>query len=155
MHKLLQCACGENLKDHANLALRIVTGLIFFFHGYDKVFIKGVENVIPFFSNSGIPMANIATYLVSYGELLGGLALIIGFMTHWVAKLNILIMLGAIGFVHWGAEGGWFWGFGAQGGYEYQLLILVVSFYFLVNGAGKWSVDAKLKNKQVPSSNVM
>lgn len=143
MKKMLHCACADKWRDHGHLLLRVVTGLAFFYHGYQKVFVMGMDGVTGFFSGAGIPAAGVCAYLVSYGELLGGLALMLGFLTHWVAKINILIMLGAIGFVHWGAQGGWFNGYGAQGGYEYQLLLLAVSIYFLVSGSGKYSLDAK------------
>ncbi|MFZ2252742.1 MAG: DoxX family protein [Minisyncoccia bacterium] len=145
MEKGLLCTCTEKYREEAYLILRVVTGLAFFYHGYDKVFTKGVENIIPFFNMVGIPFASICAYLVAYGELLGGLALMLGFLTHWVAKANVLIMLGAIGFVHWGAEGGWFNGYGAEGGYEYALLLLASSIFFMTSGSGKYSIDAKCK----------
>lgn len=137
------CACSETWRHAGFLILRVVTGLAFFYHGYVKVFTMGVSNVGPFFASVGIPAPELMAFLVSYGELLGGLALILGFLTHWVAKINILIMLGAIGFVHWGAEGGWFNGYGADGGYEYQLLLLAASIFFLVAGSGKYSLDER------------
>ncbi len=147
MKDLLHCTCGDAWKDNAYVALRVVTGLAFFYHGYDKVFVKGVENVIPFFNSVGIPFANITTYLVAYGELIGGAALMVGFLSHWVSKMNIVIMLGAIGFVHFGAVGGWFNGYGAEKGYEYPLLLLVVNVYIMTLGSGNMSVDAYLKKK--------
>jgi putative oxidoreductase len=153
MHKLLHCNCGSKWQEEVFTALRVVTGLAFFFHGYDKVFVKGVSNVVPFFDSVGIPLAQITTYLVAYAELIGGLMLIVGFLTHWVSKVNILIVLGAIGFVHFGTEGGWFWGYGAPGGYEYQLLLLVVSIFFLAFGSGKYSVDDYLSNKETSLNN--
>lgn len=145
MNKLLSCACGEKWRDEGYLILRVVTGLAFFYHGYMKVFTMGVSNVGPFFASAGIPASGLMAFLVSYGELLGGLALMLGLLTHWVSKVNVLIMLGAIGFVHWGAEGGWFNGYGADGGYEYQLLLLAASIFFLVSGSGKYSLDAYCK----------
>ena len=101
-------------------------------------------------------MANVAAYLVSYGELIGGLMIIVGLLTHWVSKVNVVIMLGAIGFVHFGVEGGWLWGYGAPGGYEYALLLLVVSIFFVVNGSGKYSVDdCLLKGKLSKSDDTL
>jgi len=132
MKNFLSCACGGQWRDEGYLILRVVTGLAFFY------------------TNVGIPFAGLFAYLVSYGELLGGLALMLGFLTHWVAKINILIMLGAIGFVHWGTEGGWFNGYGADGGYEYQLLLLASSIFFMVTGSGKYSLDARCNKDACP-----
>lgn len=142
MKNFLSCACADKWRDEGFLILRVVTGLAFFYHGYAKVFSMGVSNVAPFFASVGIPASGLMAYLVSYGELLGGIALMLGFLTHWVAKANILIMLGAIGFVHWGVAGGWFYGYGAEGGYEYALILLASSIFFLVSGSGKYSLDA-------------
>lgn len=150
MKNLLGCTCAEKWKDEAYLMLRVVTGLAFFYHGYAKVFTMGLDNVVGFFGKVGIPFPTVCAYLVSYGELLGGIALMLGFLTHWVAKINVLIMLGAIGFVHWGAQGGWFNGYGADGGYEYQLLLLAVSVFFMTSGSGKYSLDARCKKDACP-----
>ena len=147
------CTCGDSWREEGLLFLRIVTGLAFFYHGYDKVFVKGVANIVPFFTKIGIPFAEVSAYLVSYGELLGGLAIMLGLLTHWAAKVTTVIMIGAIGFVHWGAEGGWLNGYGADGGYEYQLLLLAASVFFIVSGSGKYSLDAKLLKKVHPNSN--
>ncbi len=145
MNSLTDCMCGDKWQKEGHAILRVVTGLAFFYHGYDKVFVKGVANIIPFFDAVGIPAAKLFAYLVSYGELIGGLALILGLCTHLVSKINILIMLGAIGFVHWGAEGGWFNGYGADGGYEYPLLLLAASIYLFTTGSGSYSIDEKRK----------
>ena len=145
MKNLLTCMCADRWHDEGYLILRVVTGLAFFYHGYQKVFVMGIDNLVPFFMSLGIPFSALCAYLVAYGELLGGIALMLGFLSHWIAKANILILLGAIGFVHWGAEGGWFYGYGADGGYEYQLLLLAVSIFFLVSGSGRYSLDVYLK----------
>ncbi len=154
MKNLLHCACGENWREEGHLILRVVTGLAFFYHGYDKVFVKGLPAIVSLFDSVGIPAAKLCAYLVAYGELLGGIALMLGFLTHWVAKMDIFIIVGAIGFVHWGAAGGWFYGYGAPAGYEYQLLLLAASIFFMVTGAGKYSIDAKLREKDGPSISV-
>lgn len=149
MKDFMSCSCGTKWRNEGYLILRVVTGLAFFYHGYLKIFTMGVENVVLFFANVGIPFPGLVAYLVAYGELLGGIALILGFLTHWVAKMNILIMLGAIGFVHWGTKGGWFYGYGADGGYEYQLLLLGVSIFFFVSGSGKYSLDTHFRKTKM------
>ena len=137
------CSIGQKWQSEIYLALRVVTGLLFVYHGYAKVFVMGMDGVTGFFTNVGIPMASLMAVLVSYGELLGGIALILGLFTHWVAKLNVLIMLGAIYFVHLAK------GYDSMaGGYEYQLMILVVCLYIAAMGAGKYSLDAKLRARK-------
>lgn len=138
MKSLFCCTCGEKYRDEVLTLVRIVTGLVFLYHGWDKVFVRGMDGVTGFFGNVGIPMPELMAYLVSYGELLGGAALILGALTHWVAKINILIMLGAIFFVHWKD------GFG---GYEFQLLLLVVNILFVVSPATKYSLDKHIRRQ--------
>lgn len=134
----INCTCGAGWREWGHLFLRVVTGAVFAYHGYDKVFNMGIEKVSGFFAQAGIPLANIAAPLVAYGELIGGILLILGLLTHWVAKMDIIIILGAIGFVHWAN------GFSlANGGYEYALLLLAASVYFLMDGGGKYSLDRK------------
>ena len=147
MKNLLSCDCGGVWRDHAYAALRVVTGLAFFYHGYDKVCNMGVAKVAPFFGGVGIPLPELMAYLVSYGELAAGIGLILGLFTHWAAKISTVIIIGAIGFVHWGASGGWFFGYGADGGYEYQLLLLAASIFFLVSGPGRFSLDTRRAQK--------
>jgi putative oxidoreductase len=142
MKSLLHCTCADTWKDGLYAVLRVVTGLIFFVHGYSKVFGMGMDGVTGFFASAGIPLASLFALLVSYGELLGGLALIIGFLSHWVAKANVLIMLGAIWFVH--LQNGFSMG---DNGYEYALMLLAVNLYIMAAGSGKYSVDAHMKEK--------
>jgi putative oxidoreductase len=140
MKNLLCCSCGDKYRDEAILILRVVTGLLFVYHGYVKIFVMGMMGTAGFFSKVGIPAPEAMAYLVAYGELLGGIALILGVLTHWVAKLNILIMLGAIYFVH--LANGYD---GSKGGYEYQLLILAVSIFFAAYGPGKYNLEKCIK----------
>ncbi len=132
------CSTAKKWQNEIYVALRVMVGFIFFYHGYQKVFVMGVENVTGFFGNVGIPLANILAPLVSYGELLGGIALIFGLFTHWVAKLNVLIMIGAIYFVHF-KDG--------YADYEFQLLILIASLFIAATGAGMYSLDAERAKK--------
>ncbi len=128
------CTTASKWHDEIYVALRVMVGLIFFYHGYTKVFTMGTDAVAGFFASAGIPLANILAPLVSYGELLGGAALILGLFTHWMAKFNIIIMIGAIYFVH--LEKGY-------ADYEFQLLILIASALIAATGAGKYSLDAR------------
>jgi putative oxidoreductase len=137
MLKLKDCGCGSKWKDEAYLLLRVVTGFAFVYHGAAKVFgemgVAGFAGML-----EGLPFSTLLAYLVSYGELLGGIALILGLFTHWIGKIYIIIMLGAIFLVHFKN------GYNVmESGYEYQLLLLVVGIFFMTHGGGKYSLDAK------------
>lgn len=139
----MNCSCGNKMGDEAFLLLRVVTGFSFLYHGWSKVFGEmGVAGFAGMLDGLGVPAATLVSYLVAYGELLGGAALILGFLTHWVSKMYVVIMLGAIFLVHFQN------GYNTMvGGYEYQLLLLVLGLFFLANGAGKYSLDNHFKSK--------
>ncbi|MCK9907190.1 DoxX family protein, partial [Frankia sp. Cpl3] len=73
--------------------LRVVLGLIFFAHGLAKLQ-TGLGQVAVWFESVGLPAA--LAYVVAYVELAGGVAMMIGFATRYVAGIFALLMLGAI-----------------------------------------------------------
>ena len=116
--------------------VRIVTGIIFFMHGWQKVTEFGVSGFAGFLSQLGIPAASVAAVIVIAVELLGGLALILGLGTRWVAIPLAIDMLVAMVTVHLSA------GFFVQnGGYELVLLLLAASLALVLAGGGAFALD--------------
>jgi len=76
-------------------------------------------------------------YAVTWGEVLGGAALLLGLLTRLAALGLIVIQAGAIYFVtrQLGLTG--------QGvvGYEYNLALIAMCLVLLIEGPGGWSVD--------------
>jgi putative oxidoreductase len=75
-------------------------------------------------------------YVIMFIESVGGICLIIGLFTRFVAAALAIEMLVALLFVHLAkgyAAGG--------GGYEYVLLIGAACFLFAIRGGGPYSVD--------------
>lgn len=131
---LKDCQCGKKLVDFAPLFLRVVVGVIFLYHGYAK-WQMGVEGFGGVLAGLGVPLPMIFAWVVVLVEVFGGLALILGFWTHWAAKLLAIDMLVAILLVHWSK------GFMvSDGGYEFALLLLATTVYLMVYGPGKWTV---------------
>ena len=60
--------------DVALLVIRVVAGIIFIAHGWQKVGM-GVTNVAGFFAQTGAPLPALTAPLVTYLELFGGGAL--------------------------------------------------------------------------------
>ncbi len=115
--------------------LRVVTGLIFFMHGLQKLG-QGVGGVTQFLTQLGIPAPSIAAVLLIAVELLGGLALILGLGTRWVAIPLIIDMLVALFTVH--LPNGFF---AQNGGYEFVLLLGAASVALALAGGGAAAVD--------------
>ena len=134
--------CSSQWADVGPLVLRLALGAIFLYHGYDKVFIKGHAAITGFMGSLGLPVPELMAYLVSYGELTTGVLLIIGFLTYWASIVDIIIALVAFCTVHVTK------GFGLSGGgFEYIMLIGAAAVSLLVSGAGKYSIDGQLMNK--------
>src|SRR5947209_1537434 len=80
--------------------LRIVVGIVFLAHGAQKLFVIGFGGVAHMFSGVGIPMAYPAAVLVTLLEFAGGIALILGIASRWVAVLLAINMAVAVLKVH-------------------------------------------------------
>jgi putative oxidoreductase len=77
------------------LLLRIGVGLTFFFAGLDKV-LGGTAGLAGFFGSLGVPLPQLMAPFISYLELLGGLALLLGLLTRPIALLLAADMLVAL-----------------------------------------------------------
>jgi putative oxidoreductase len=75
-------------------------------------------------------------HYVMLAHALGGLMLLVGFLTRIAALVQVPILAGAVFFVH--RQDGLF----AMGqSLEFSALVLFLLLVFVVNGAGKWSLD--------------
>lgn len=137
------CRCADKWQDLAPLLLRVAIGVVFVAHGYQKIFDMGIGNFAGFLSQLNVPLPLFFAYVVSYVELLGGVALILGFLTHWASKLLAINMLAALFLVHI-TKGI----FVSNGGYEFVLVLLAGAISLMITGAGKWSVDARFTNAE-------
>lgn len=97
---------------YAALILRVSLGVMLLAHGLLlKVFTFGVPGTVGFFESIGYP--GFFAYLVIGGEILGGIALILGVWTRAVALLALPILIGSTlqhvgnGWLFSGANGGW------------------------------------------------
>ncbi|MGP4975115.1 DoxX family protein [Brachybacterium tyrofermentans] len=100
------------LRDPLLLIGRVVLGIIFMAHGWQKIAQDGLEATTQGFVGMGVPLAEVAAPVVAVAELLGGALLILGLFTGIagivlaidMAVAAILVHLSAGVFV---AEGGW------------------------------------------------
>ncbi len=128
--------------ETGTLILRVVLGIIFFVHGLVK-FQGGIGNTVGWFDSIGIP-GGIA-YIVAIIELVGGIALIVGFGTKIVSALLALLMIGATLKVKLAVG---FLGNGQMAGYELDLALLAIALYLAINGSKKYSLGQLIGKNQ-------
>ncbi|WP_034342287.1 DoxX family protein [Deinococcus misasensis] len=123
--------------------LRVLIGVIFVAHGYQKFFEYTLPGTTGAFTQMGIPLAGVVAPLVATIELIGGLALIAGLFTRIAAGLLALNMLGALLLVH--IKGGFF----APNGIEFPLALIGATVSLALAGAGAFALDdLRIKNRQ-------
>ncbi|MCP2339521.1 DoxX family protein [Actinomadura rupiterrae] len=127
------------LTDAALLLGRLVLGVVFVAHGWQKFHKYGHATVTKMFDGMGIPLPGLAASYATWVELAGGVLLIVGVLTPLVGLLLFGDMAGALWFAH--ADHGFF---SDKGGYEYVLVLAVLSLLVAFAGPGRVSLDALL-----------
>lgn len=124
-----------NKAPYAALVLRVALGVLALAHGLLKVFVFTPAGTVGFFESLGLPGA--LAYLTIVIEVAGGLALIAGVLTRWVAIAMVPILLGSIAFAHWNA--GWLFS-NEGGGWEYPAFwaVALIVQAMLGDGAYAW-----------------
>ncbi len=123
------------------LPVRLALGIIFIAHGMQKVFgwwdgpglSAFVQNPAPF----GLQPAKLWMGAAAFSELIGGLLVLLGFLTRLGALSIAFVMLVAMIGVHWGA-------FFAPKGIEYTVALLGMALALVISGGGQASIDMKL-----------
>src|SRR5437762_14011539 len=135
-------------NDAAITVLRLVTGIVFFAHGAQKMLGwfggYGFTGTMGFFTGA-MHIPAVFAFLAIAAEFFGGLGLIFGFLTR-IAAFGITVnMLVAIAMVH--AQFGFFmnWTGTQKGeGFEYHLRTLAATIFLMIKGSGAFSIDRAL-----------
>lgn len=122
---------NDSVNDFALLFLRVCAGLTMAFaHGLGKMpppemFVQGLTAM-------GFPMPELLAWMAGLAEFLGGIFLAIGLLTRPAAFFIACTMVGAAFIAHAADP------FVKK---EMALLYLFISVFFVIRGAGKFSVD--------------
>lgn len=131
------------LADLGVLLIRVMIGVVFLFYGSQKLFGwfggYGIKGTGGWFESIGVKPGNAVAAFSGLAELIGGLLFALGVFLPLAAALVTIIMLGAIAKVH-GAKG-----FSVtSGGFEYNLVLIVVSIGIALIGPGEFSLKEYL-----------
>lgn len=142
MHVLLKSITRTHAGYGISL-LRIVTGLTFAAHGSQKLFGwfggYGLAGIAQWMESIGITPGYLMAALAGSAEFFGGLALVVGLLVRPAAASLLIAMLVAIVTVHW-ANGF----FITENGFEYAMILALISCVLLIEGAGKLSLDRRI-----------
>lgn len=118
--------------------LRIFLGTVLLLKGF--AFFKDSNHIHALIKNQGFEIldtnAGAIAFFITYLNLLGGTFIVAGFLTRWIALLQIPVLIGAIIFLT------------NEAGITFNntelalsVVILLLLFVFLVRGSGPYSAD--------------
>lgn len=123
----------DRLQPLALLVLRLVLGSIMIGHSYWKVF-GGEHKYVGFITSMGLPWWS--AYLSMAAEFGGGILLIAGLLTRFVALTLVIDMAVAMVKIHFKN------GLLGDNGYQFPLSLAAIAFALIFFGAGPMSLDA-------------
>ncbi len=116
--------------NNSLLLIRIALGVVFIFHGVQKL--MNIEQTLGFFGSLGI--GAVIAYLVIAVEIVGGLGVLLGVYTKLSALGLAVVMIGAIYFI------------GIDAGFakiEYNFVLLLTSIALSLSGPGNFALGGK------------
>jgi len=120
--------------DTAGLILRLGLGVMTLAHGLLKVFVFTIPGTVAFFGSLGLP--EIVAYAVIAGEIVGGLALILGVFVRTAAIALVPVLLGAT----WAHIGnGWLFS-APNGGWEFPAFYTLALGVLAIIGGGAYQL---------------
>lgn len=131
----------NSLKNPLDLLGRILIAALFLPAGIGKI--TGFAGTVGYAASVGMPMPQVAVAIGLVIEIVGGLAILLGWQTRWAALILGFFTLVASFFFHN------FWGVPAEAAGMQQLLfwknIAVVGglLGYAAHGVGAWSMDAR------------
>jgi len=123
----------------AALLLRISLAIMFFAHAWLKIKVYTPAGAVQYFQSLGVPGS--LAYLTMAAEIVGGLLLLFGIGTRWVALALVPLILGTIVLVH--GKKGWLFT-NKDGGWEYPAFWIVGLLVLALLGDGSAALGPML-----------
>ncbi|WP_235046249.1 DoxX family protein [Bdellovibrio bacteriovorus] len=129
---------NTKMDDFALTVLRVFIGLTMAFsHGLGKI--PPPEMLVEGVRSMGFPAPELFAWCAGLAEFAGGILLALGLLTRPAAAFMVFTMMVAVFGVHAADP------FGQK---EMGLLYLFTGLFFVLHGAGRWSVDHLITKKK-------
>ena len=146
----------SKFTSYSNLPLRILVGYGFIEHGFAKLS-RGPDTFAGILQQLGVPLPHMAAWLTIGTEILGGLAMLFGFLVSWASIPMAVVLLVAMFSVHlpYGFSSVKLVSISASGamfgpvGYELDLLYLAALLMFALQGPGPLAFDNVLQSRTI------
>ncbi len=134
----------QRTAPYAASVLRVSLGAMYIAHSLVlKHFMFTLPGTAQFFQSLGLPAA--LAYFTFWAELAGGVLLVAGVASRWVALALVPVLLGAL----W-AHSGNGWVFSApNGGWEYPLFLIAASLVQALLGDGRYALANLIKGRNL------
>ena len=126
----------DKLAPYGVALLRASLGLLALAHGLLKLLVFTPAGTVGFFESLGLPA--VLAYATMVIEIGGGLALLAGIYTRYVAVAMIPILVGSIVFGHW--QAGWLFS-NQGGGWEFPAFWAVALAVQVLLGDGAYAMN--------------
>jgi putative oxidoreductase len=100
------------------ILLRVATAGMFLAHSIVRMCNGTIPRFANYMSEKGFPFAMLIVILITIFETVGGILLLLGYYSRWMAAGFIFLLLMGNAIIHW--ENGWFVGEHGSGGMEYS-----------------------------------
>lgn len=125
------------------LILRVVVGITFVMHGWQKFNEWTISGTTSNFAEMGVPLPEIAAPFAAFTELIGGIALIVGLFSRIAGLSLAVVMAGSIYFVH--APAGFFV---SDGGFEFVMVLGAAALAIAFAGPGRIALGGGLTHRR-------
>lgn len=131
---------NQNLQNGVALTGRILLALLFVLSGINKI--TSFDGTLGYMTSAGLPMAHTLLLLTIAVELGGGLLIMLGLQTRWIALLVFLFLIPVTAVFHNP------WGDPAQAQQQMtnllkNLAIMGGMLQLFTFGPGAWSIDGR------------
>ena len=130
---------SPELVGIAALLLRVSLAIMFFAHAWLKIAVFTPAGAAKYFESLGLP--GFVAYLTMAAEIGGGILLLLGIETRWVALLLVPMMAGTIVLVH--GKNGWLFT-NKDGGWEYPAFWIVGLLVLALLGDGAAALGPRM-----------